>query len=97
VLEIELETFVLAHVMLETGGGTPPPSDTDEKRKCARSRARLPVRGEVVLAAQHVIIDTGHVRDGRVQSRRTFDSAAFAHQPIITAPMRATGVKRAWI
>ena len=40
-LEIELETFVLAHVMLETGGGTPPPSDTERKAQMREIRARL--------------------------------------------------------
>jgi TetR/AcrR family transcriptional regulator, tetracycline repressor protein len=40
-LEIELETFVLAHVMLETGGGTPPPSDTERKAQIREIRARL--------------------------------------------------------
>jgi AcrR family transcriptional regulator len=40
-LEIELETFVFAHVMLETGGGTPPPSDTERKARMREIRARL--------------------------------------------------------
>jgi len=40
-LEIEFETFVLAHVMLETGGGTPAPSDQQQRARIRQIRARL--------------------------------------------------------
>lgn len=40
-LEMELEAFVVAHVMLETGGGTPPPADAERKAQVRAIRARL--------------------------------------------------------
>jgi AcrR family transcriptional regulator len=40
-LEIQFETFVLAHVMLETGGGTPPPSHEERSARTREIRARL--------------------------------------------------------
>jgi hypothetical protein len=33
---------------------------------------KLPVSGEVILPAEHVVIDPGHVRDGRIKPRTTF-------------------------
>ena len=40
-LEIEFETFVLAHVLLETGGGTPAPGDKEQSARIRQVRARL--------------------------------------------------------